>query len=229
MGEKPSRTGFWIFLVYLFFKHFYLLKCRVLLPFFNSFQREESQIHLFLKTFFFYVEVPHTALITLLYLSPSSSSSPDPSQTLGFGSFLKPVWFSFKNPFCSSGCKPHISKAMKQQASPTLCSLLAVAKPGNKKISLSSRITNILPQSGELGEKEGCSESEFHQVAIPELHNTDGGLQGAVQLSVKMLNSSYLPFGGFAVWFGAGPVTWTGMFSLKGNLKSNCPLGLAPL
>lgn len=81
--------------------------------------------------FFLYVEVPHTALITLLYLSSCSSSPPDPSQTLGFGSFLKPIWFPFKNPFRSSCCKPHISEAM--SFSNPLRSLLAVVKPGNKK------------------------------------------------------------------------------------------------
>lgn len=63
---------------------------------------------------FFSVWKYHTQLSLPSFTSPpphSSSSSPDPSQTLGLGSFPKPVWFSFKEPFRSSCCKPHISKA----------------------------------------------------------------------------------------------------------------------
>lgn len=65
--------------------------------------------------FYFSMWKYHTQLLLPSFTSPpphASSSLPDPSQTLGFGLLLKPVWFSFKNPFRSCYCRPQISKAM---------------------------------------------------------------------------------------------------------------------
>lgn len=115
----------------------------------------------------------HTQLLLLSFTSSPphfSTSPPDPSQTLGFGLFLKPVWFSFKKPFHSSCCKPHISKAM--SFSSPLCFLLTVVNPGKRNI-LSSWITNMLSTTVDRGEKLRCSdpEPEVHQVSTPEVHS----------------------------------------------------------
>lgn len=104
----------------------------------------------FLKMFFSTWKY-HTQLLLPSFTSPpphASSSLLYPSQTLGFGFLLKPVWFSFKKPFHSSCCKPQISKAMSFSNPSFLLAGCRESRRGKKKSEKKNKlffgITNIL-------------------------------------------------------------------------------------
>lgn len=122
MGEKPSRTCVfffsYLFCFVLFLNISNLFLNAMFCSFFQLFPKEgipNPSSRCFFFFFYFSMWKYHTQLLLPSFTSPpphASSSLPDPSQTLGFGLLLKPVWFSFKNPFCSCYCRPQISKAM---------------------------------------------------------------------------------------------------------------------
>lgn len=116
MREKPSRIQGFFGGVFQFFNISNLFLNDIFSSFFFFFQMfpKEGIPNPFLKMFFSTWKY-HTQLLLPSFTSPpphASSSLLYPSQTLGFGFLLKPVWFSFKKPFHSSCCKPQISKAM---------------------------------------------------------------------------------------------------------------------